>query len=114
VKKNFRSGATGSPPDGPPKKNTASFGSPHDWHDDINNYDNIEILRSAINEALESLGGPIHKTITWHMNNRGIFADSRIDVDSYYSNLKELVGPGADLIMEETWHNLQKRKFPRK
>ena len=73
------------------------------------NEDNIAILRHAIDEAIESLGGPIHKTITWHMNNRGIFADSNIDINSFYSNLKELVGPGADLIMEETWEHLQKQ-----
>jgi hypothetical protein len=71
--------------------------------------DNIIILRHAIDEAIESLGGPIHKTITWHMNNRGIFADSKIDIDLFYSNLKELVGPGADLIMEETWEHMQKQ-----
>jgi hypothetical protein len=71
--------------------------------------DNIIILRHAIDEAIESLGGPIHKTITWHMNNRGIFADSKIDINSFYSNLKELVGPGADLIMEETWEQMEKQ-----
>ena len=114
MKKNFRSDATESPPGGPPKKSIASFGSPRDWRDDINKYDNIEILRSAINEALESLGGPIHKTITWHLNNRGIFADSKIDVDYFYSSLKELVGPGADLIMEETWNAMVKRGLLRK
>jgi len=75
-----------------------------------NDEQNIAMLRHAIDEAIESLGGPIHKTITWHMNNRGIFAGSSIDISSFYSNLKELVGPGAELIMEETWQNIQREQ----
>lgn len=75
-----------------------------------NNNDSQTILRQAIDAAMYSLGGPIHKTITWHMNNRGIFSDSnKIDIDFFYSNLQELLGPGADLIMEETWEQLHKR-----
>jgi hypothetical protein len=75
-----------------------------------NNTDNLVILRQAIDASIESLGGPIHKTITWYMNSKGVFSDPRkIDLDFFYSNLKELVGPGADLIIEETWQHLQKR-----
>jgi hypothetical protein len=74
--------------------------------------DNVAVLRQAIDSAIESLGGPIHKTITWYMNSKGIFSDSKkIDIDYFYLNLKELVGPGADLIMEETWQHLQKQGF---
>jgi hypothetical protein len=80
------------------------------------------IVRQAIDEAISSLGGPIHKTITWHMNNRGVFADpKKIDITFFYNNLKELLGPGADMIMEDTWDHLQKqhgvqidREFERK
>jgi hypothetical protein len=68
------------------------------------------ILRQSIDSAIQSLGGPIHKTITWYMNSRGIFSDpKKIDINLFYSNLQELVGPGADMIMEETWEHLQKR-----
>jgi hypothetical protein len=68
------------------------------------------ILRQAIDTAIQSLGGPIHKTIMWHMNNRGVFSDpKKVDVNNFYSNLKELVGPGAEMIMEETFEQLQKR-----
>lgn len=77
------------------------------------NKDNNEgqmILRQSIDAAIESLGGPIHKTITWYMNSRGVFSDpKKIDIQFYYSNLKDLLGPGADMIMEETWEQLQKR-----
>ena len=68
------------------------------------------MLRQALDETIYSLGGPIHKTITWHMNNKGLFSDSNnIDLQAFYSNLKELVGPGADMIMEDTWTWLQKK-----
>jgi hypothetical protein len=116
LKRNLRSDAAGFPPGDPPKRNASSFASPDDWRKDIAERakDNIEILYSCIHDTLESLGGPIHKTITWHMNNWGVFADSEIDINSFYSNLKELVGPGADLIMEETWLRLQKRGSKRR
>ena len=77
--------------------------------------DNVDIngqviLRQSIDQAIESLGGPIHKTITWYMNSRGVFANpKKIDISFFYSNLKELLGPGADMIMEETWEHFQKR-----
>lgn len=68
------------------------------------------ILRKSIDAAIESLGGPIHKTITWYMDSRGVFSDpKKIDINFFYSNLQELLGPGADMIMEETWERLQKR-----
>jgi hypothetical protein len=67
------------------------------------------ILRQSIEAAIESLGGPIHKTISWYMNSRGVFSDAqKVDINVFYSNLRELVGPGADMIMEETWEHLQK------
>lgn len=69
------------------------------------------IVRQAIDEAISSLGGPIHKTITWHMNNRGVFADpKKIDIKFFYDNLKELLGPGADMIVEDVWKMLRKNR----
>jgi hypothetical protein len=74
------------------------------------NNGNQLLLRKALDETIYSLGGPIHKTITWHMNNRGLLADPmRIDITAFYMNLKELVGPGADMIMEEAWQKLKKQ-----
>jgi hypothetical protein len=44
------------------------------------------------------------------MNNRGLFTESQsIDVSDFYTNLKELIGPGADMIMEEAWIKLKKQ-----
>ncbi len=69
-----------------------------------------DILRQSIDAAIESLGGPIYKTITWYLKSRGVLSDSKkIDINFFYSNLQELLGPGADLIMEETLQHLQKR-----
>ncbi|MGI0036729.1 MAG: hypothetical protein ACRD99_00035 [Nitrososphaera sp.] len=81
-----------------------------DANDKKNSGSNQLLLRQALDETIYSLGGPIHKTITWHMNNKGLFSDSQnIDLRSFYVNLKELVGPGADMIMEEAWQKLRKR-----
>lgn len=66
-------------------------------------------LRQVIHETIHSLGGPISKTIMWQMSNRGVFSEStRIDIRAFYGNLKELVGPGADMIMDMTWQKLKK------
>lgn len=67
------------------------------------------VLRRVVDETIRSLGGPVSKTIMWHMTNRGILSEStRIDIKAFYQNLKELVGPGADMIMEETRKHLEK------
>ena len=68
--------------------------------DEINRAPNT-VYRKTIDDAISSLGGPIHKTIVWHMNNRGIFGDAeKVDTSLFYQNLKELLGQGADMIME--------------
>lgn len=68
------------------------------------------LVRKVVNETIQSLGGPISKTIMWHMSNRGVFSEStRIDMKAFYLNLKELIGPGADMIMDETWKRLKKQ-----
>lgn len=71
---------------------------------------NQVLLRQALDDTIQSLGGPIYKTITWHMNNKGLFSDSMsIDLKAFYINLKELIGPGADMIMEEAWQKIRKQ-----
>jgi hypothetical protein len=79
-------------------------------HNNQGSNDSQAVLRQSIDAAIKSLGGPIHKTINWYMDSRGVFSDpKKIDINAFYSNLQDLVGPGADLIMEETWEHLQKR-----
>ena len=77
--------------------------------DNQGSIDSQAVLRQSIDAAIQSLGGPIHKTISWYMDSRGVFSDpKKVDINMFYSNLQELVGPGADLIMEETWEHLKK------
>ena len=68
------------------------------------------LLRQALDETIYSLGGPIYKTITWDMNNKGLFGEaSSLDIRAIYLSLKELIGPGADMIMEEAWQKVKKK-----
>jgi len=58
---------------------------------------------------MSTLGEPIKRTIIWHLNNYGIFIDSnRLDIQYFYSSLKDLLGPGADSIMEYVYDRLRK------
>lgn len=65
-------------------------------------------LQTAIDDALLSLGIPVRNALLWHMSQRGVEFDSKdIDIDSVYSSLRELIGPGADLIMDKIFERLQ-------
>jgi hypothetical protein len=68
------------------------------------------IARRAIEEVLISLGPSIEKTIMWHMNNRGVFANPQsLDILTIYTNLQELMGPYAEEIVEMTWERLESK-----
>lgn len=72
--------------------------------------DRQKLLRIEINEVLLSLGNSINKTIMWHMNNRGVFSSPKmIDLQIFYNNLEELLGPLSDEILIMTLKNLQKK-----
>jgi hypothetical protein len=72
--------------------------------------DRHRLLRIEINEVLLSLGNSINKTIMWHMNNRGVFSNPKlIDLQIFYDNLEELLGPLSDEILVMTLKNLQKK-----
>lgn len=73
------------------------------------NSSSVVLLRKSIDESISSLGGPIARTINWHMDNRGVFSDpKKLDIDNFSKNLEELVGPGAELILEETADRFEK------
>jgi len=110
VNRNFRGDAAGYPSGDPPKKTGLAFSPPDDFRRNESRIkDRPAIVRAAIYQTLESLGGPIRKTIIWHLNNRGLFPDNeRIDIPSFYAGLRELVGPGADMIMVEAWDRLKR------
>ena len=71
--------------------------------------DRNTILRRAFDKELLSLGSSIYQTIMWHMDSRGVFSNPKVvDIDSIYTNLREIVGPHADMIMDMTWADLEK------
>jgi hypothetical protein len=108
MNRNFRSDAAGFPGDDkPPKRPLSGIGF---GDDRARTPKDKDILRGAIDDTLRSLGTPIFKTITWHMNNRGVFFGEKLDMAFFHSNLRELIGPGADYIMEEIWTNLKDRR----
>jgi hypothetical protein len=70
--------------------------------------DRNTILKRAFDKELLSLGS-IYQTIMWHMDGRGGFSNPRVvDIESLYSNLQEIVGPHADMILDMTWSDLEK------
>ena len=69
----------------------------------------IQQLKQAIDDSIKSLGGPISQTINWHMDRRGVFTDpEKIDINNFSTNLEELVGPGAELILEDAADRLER------
>lgn len=72
------------------------------------------VLRQAINESLSSLGEPIKKTVVWHLNLNGVFIESdQLDVTSFFRTLEDIMGNGADVVVETIYGILAKRKdFP--
>jgi hypothetical protein len=60
------------------------------------------LLKSSIEESITSLGGPIEKTISWHMSRKGVFTDPKsFDIDNFSTELEGLIGPGAQMILED-------------
>jgi hypothetical protein len=71
---------------------------------------NNKLLREAIDEALAALGAPRHKTLLWHLSSRKVFSDpDNTDVNAFYMAMKELFGPGADMIMREIWKRFKNK-----
>jgi hypothetical protein len=70
--------------------------------------ENRQVLQQAINDGLLALGEPVMKTIQWHLKAHGIFIDSNEDVDLrlLYTNLQQIVGNIADVILEDVYANL--------
>lgn len=72
--------------------------------------DNL-ILQRAINEGLDQLGGPIVKTIVWHLRSNGVFLDSQSEIDLrlFHKHLEDIVGNIADIVLSEVYESLRKR-----
>lgn len=51
-------------------------------------------------DALNSLGGPIRKTIMWHLESNGKDIE-HMNPSEVASMLRPLLGPGADMLVKE-------------
>jgi hypothetical protein len=59
-------------------------------------------LNKSLGDAINLLGCPIAKTIGWHLKAKGLESEFMCTSPSELrATLRELVGPGADMLMEE-------------
>jgi hypothetical protein len=75
-----------------------------------NNIDDLRwnALQNALDDALLSLGISVRNALLGHMNQNGVEFDSKdVDIELIYSSLRDLIGPGADLIMDKVFERLQ-------
>jgi hypothetical protein len=71
--------------------------------------DEIAFDLQTIKDALSKHGGPITKTVIWHLNNHGFFEEKRGQQERLLANLRELLGPGGDLIMQDIMNRTRKK-----
>lgn len=77
--------------------------------DDSRREKTMMLLKEAIDYSLGSLGGPIERTINWHMNTKGVFASKyNWDIDNFSTELEGLVGPGSQMILEDAASQFEK------
>lgn len=68
-----------------------------------------EILE-AVSRALSELGNSTMRSIIWHLENKGILLDPpNFVLRRFYDGLQELLGNGADMLMQEVYEDLLKR-----
>jgi hypothetical protein len=67
-------------------------------------------ILAAITGTLSELGDSTMNSLLWHLENKGISLDPQHFVLlSFYDGLKELLGNGADLLMQEIYEHLLKQ-----
>jgi hypothetical protein len=68
-----------------------------------------QVLVSAINDSLLSLGEPIMRTIVWHLNARGVYLDERrgVDIRLFYSHLEYIIGDITGVVLGEIYERLK-------
>lgn len=60
-----------------------------------------EVLLRCARDALSTLGEPTMQSLVWHLNNAGVqMTLDAFDIRKLYSALEDLVGGGADIIMD--------------
>lgn len=63
----------------------------------------------TIKDALAKHGGPITKTVTWHLNHRGFFKEIHGQQERLLAELRVLFGPSGDQIMQDIMDHLKNR-----
>ena len=103
-------------PDGqPPGGSKASTTFPFDNDDDDDKPSprkNAQLLREALLDSIGQTGKPVEITILSRLKQNGIDLKdplSEIDLRIVYTLMRELLGSGADKIMDEAWKYLRKR-----
>jgi hypothetical protein len=71
--------------------------------------DEIAFDLQTIKVALSKHGGPITKAVIWHLNNHGFFEEKRGQQERLLANLRELLGPGGDLIVQDIMNRTRKK-----
>ncbi len=64
----------------------------------------------AVSSAMSELGNATMRSLIWHLKNKGISLDPQNFVlQRFYDGLQELLGNGADMLMQEVYELLLKR-----
>lgn len=71
--------------------------------------DDMVIDSQTLKDALLKHGGPITKTVMWHLNNRGFFEEKRGQQERLLANLREVFGPAGDLMMQDIMDRIRKK-----
>ncbi len=69
----------------------------------------MDIVEAVI-DTLSELGSSTNRSLIWHLENKGISLDPQNFVlQHFYQGLEELLGNGADMLMQKVYENLRKR-----
>ncbi|MEW6604682.1 MAG: hypothetical protein AB1351_08350 [Thermoproteota archaeon] len=64
-------------------------------------------LWKSVEEALNSLGRPTMKTLTWQLSENGVsMAPDNFDVNKFDKVLKEFLGEGSEVILNMIYRNM--------
>jgi hypothetical protein len=70
----------------------------------------VNQILAAVSGAMSELGNSTMHSLLWHLKNKGISLDPQDFVlQSFYEGLQELLGNGADMLMQEIYEHLLKQ-----
>lgn len=71
--------------------------------------DEMNFDLQTVGDALSKHGGPIAKTVTWHLNNRGFFKEIHGQQERLAVELRELFGPPGELIIQDIMDQMRNK-----